>query len=54
MEKPYRGVLFEIRNEGRIDGEKSMIIRLLKNHSLNEVAELLEMDSSEVVDMLTK
>lgn len=62
MAESYQGIISEIRNEGRneginegmINGEKNIILRLLKNHSLEEVAELLEMKSSEILNILKK
>ena len=50
----YEHVLSEFLDEGRIEGKKNIINRLLKNHSLDETADLLEMDSSEIVDILNK
>ena len=64
MAEAYQGVISEIRNEarndginqgrneGRKEGRRSIISRLLKNHSVEEVAELLEMKSSEIEDIL--
>ncbi|WP_405297718.1 hypothetical protein [Methanobrevibacter sp.] len=52
MAEAYQGVISEIRNEGRNKERKSIIIRLLKKLSVEEVAELLEMKSSEIEDML--
>ena len=46
--------LNEGRNQGRDEGKKSIIIRLLKKYSVDEVAELLEMKSSEILNILNK
>ena len=60
MAEAYQGVISEIRNEarnegineGRNEGRRSIISRLLKNHSVEEIAELLEMKPSEIEDIL--
>lgn len=54
MAESYQGVISEIKNEGRFDAEKSIIIRLLKKHSLEDVASLLERNSSEILSILNK
>ena len=54
MAEAYQGVISEIKNEGRNEGRRSIISRLLKNHSVEEVAELLEMKSSEILSILNK
>ena len=66
MAEAYQGVIAEIRNEarndglnegrnqGRDEGKKSIISRLLKKYSVDEVAELLEMKSSEILNILNK
>ena len=66
MAEAYQGVIAEIRNEarndglnegrnqGRDEGKKSIIIRLLKKYSVEEVSELLEMKSSEILNILNK
>ncbi len=46
--------LNEGRNQGRDEGKKSIITRLLKKHSVDEVAELLEMKSSEILSIINK
>ena len=56
MAEAYQGVIAEIKNEARIEGrnegKKSIISRLLKKYSVDEVADILEMKSSEIEDML--
>ena len=56
MAEAYQGVITEIRNEARNEGrneeKKSIISRLLKKYSVDEVAEILEMKPSEIEDML--
>ena len=62
MAEAYQGVISEIRNDGinegrnqgRDEGKKSIISRLLKKYSVDEVAELLEMKSSEILNILNK
>ena len=54
MAESYQGVISEIKNEGRFVAEKSIIIRLLKKHSLEDVASLLERNSSEILSILNK
>ena len=66
MAESYQGVISEIRNEarndginegrnqGRDEGKKSIISRLLKKYSVEEVAELLEMKSSEILNIINK
>ena len=66
MAEAYPGVISEIRNEarndginegrnqGRDEGKKSIISRLLKKYSVEEVAELLEMKSSEILNIINK
>ena len=62
MAESYHGVISEIRNDGinegrnqgRDEGKKSIITRLLKKHSVDEVAELLEMKSSEILSIINK
>ncbi|WP_292889034.1 hypothetical protein [Methanobrevibacter sp. UBA212] len=62
MAEAYQGVISEIRNEARNDGlnegrnqgRKSIISRLLKKYSVDEVAELLEMKSSEILSIINK
>jgi predicted transposase YdaD len=56
MVESYHGVISEIRNEGRAEGwnegrrqgQKEMILQLLKNFSLEEVAGLLNMELSDI------
>ena len=56
MAEAYHGVISEIRNDGinqgRNEGRKCIITRLLKKLSVDEVAEILEMKPSEIEDML--
>ena len=56
MAEAYQGVISEIRNDGinqgRNEGRKCIITRLLKKLSVDEVAEILEMKPSEIEDML--
>ena len=52
MAEAYQGVIAEIRNEARNEEKKSIISRLLKKYSVDEVAEILEMKPSEIEDML--
>ena len=51
MAEAYQGVISEIRNDGinqgRNEGRKCIITRLLKKLSVDEVAEILEMKPSE-------
>ena len=58
MAEAYQGVISEIRNDGinqgRDEGKKSIISRLLKKYSVDEVAELLEMKSSEILNIINK
>ena len=62
MAEAYQGVISEIRNDGinegrnqgRDEGKKSIISRLLKKYSVEEVAELLEMKSSEILNIINK
>ena len=58
MAEAYQGVISEIRNEGRNEGRneerKSIITRLLKKYSVDEVADLLEMKSSEILSIIKK
>ena len=58
MAEAYRGVIAEIKNEARIEGrnegKKSIISRLLKKHSVDEVADILEMKSSEILSIINK
>ena len=58
MAEAYHGIISEIKKEGWNDGwnggEKNIIIRLLKNHSLKEVSDLLEMESSEILDIINR
>lgn len=44
MVKAYRGLIAEIRDEG----ERNIIMRLLKNHSIEEVAEFLSMTPEDI------
>ena len=50
MAEAYQGVIAEIRNEGK----KSIISRLLKKYSVEEVSEILEMKSSEILNIINK
>ena len=56
MAEAYQGVISEIRNDGinqgRNEGRKCIISRLLKKYSVDEVAEILEMKPSEIEYML--
>ena len=54
MAEAYQGVIAEIRNEARNEEKKSIISRLLKKYSVDEVAELLEMKSSEILSIINK
>ena len=58
MAEAYQGVISEIRNDGinqgRDEGKKSIISRLLKKYSVEEVSEILEMQSSEILNILNK
>ena len=54
MAEAYQGVIAEIRNEARNEEKKSIISRLLKKYSVDEVAELLEMKSSEILNIINK
>ena len=58
MAEAYQGVISEIRNDGinqgRDEGKKSIISRLLKKYSVEEVSEILEMKSSEILNILNK
>ena len=58
MAEAYQGVISEIRNEARNEGrneeKKSIISRLLKKYSVEEVSELLEMKSSEILNIINK
>ena len=62
MAEAYQGVISEIRNDGinegrnqgRDEGKKSIISRLLKKYSVEEVSEILEMKSSEILNIINK
>ena len=62
MAESYQGVISEIRNDGinegrnqgRDEGKKSIISRLLKKYSVEEVSEILEMKSSEILNIINK
>ena len=52
MAEKYKGIISEIRDEAIYEEKKSIITRLLKKLSVDEVAELLEMKPSEIEDIL--
>jgi hypothetical protein len=62
MAETYQGVIAQIRNEGFNagrdegfnDGERSIILRLLENNTLTEVANILHMKTSEILDIINK
>ena len=53
-EEVFNEVRNEGRNEGRNEERKSIITRLLKKYSVDEVADLLEMKSSEILSIIKK
>ena len=66
MTQTYQGVIAQIKNEGKDEwtnsgmkkginkGERSIILRLLKNHTFEEVAKLLEIRETELTNILKK
>lgn len=57
MAEKYQGLIAQIKNEGKEEwtnkGERNIIVRLLKNHTFDEVAKLLEIGTDELFDILT-
>ena len=66
MAQTYQGVIAQIKNEGKDEwtnrgmkkginkGERNIILRLLKNHTFEEVAKLLEIKETELSNILNK
>ena len=66
MAQTYQGVIAQIKNEGfedgknegfkdgKNEGERNIILRLLKNHTFEEVAKLLEIGETELTNILNK
>lgn len=70
MAETYQGVIAQIKNEGKEEwtnqgitkgitkginkGERNIILRLLKNHTFEEVAKLLEIGTEELSNILNK
>lgn len=66
MAETYQGVIAQIKNEGKDEwtnrginkgiqkGERNIILRLLKNHTFEEVAKLLEIGTNELSNILNK
>ena len=66
MAQTYQGVIAQIKNEGKDEwtnrgmkkginkGERNIILRLLKNHTFEEVAKLLEIKETELTNILNK
>ena len=52
MEVKTEGVVESLFNQGFREGRKSIIDRLLENHSMVEVAEFLGISISELNDMI--
>lgn len=56
--KHTKGVIAQIKNEGfedgKNEGERNIILRLLKNHTFEEVAKLLEIEETELSNILNK
>jgi flagellar biosynthesis/type III secretory pathway protein FliH len=60
----YQGVIAQIKNEGKTqwinkgitegikEGERNIILRLLETHTLEEVANLLKMETSEILNKI--
>lgn len=54
LAEKIEGIISQIRNEARTDGEKNIINRLLKNTSIDEIARLLGTNKMEVLNILQK
>ena len=54
MESRTEGVIAGLIKQGESKGRKSIIDLLLKSHSIEQVAGLLEMPLEDVVDMVEK
>ena len=52
MAEKVQGIIAQIKNEGRSEGRREIISRLLKNHGIEEVAMLLGMKTSEILKMV--
>ena len=46
------GLIAQIKKEGWNEGEKDIIFRLLKQHSIREISNLLDMGEQEIVEII--